>query len=180
MGFKAAACTFIVGRRGARHLHPVSRRGRLLLSVAVSALGASAVMASSSALAQNNPDLAPAPSVARAQASGPTSAVRTTSRGPGLEEVTVTAQRRSEKLSKVPLSVTALSAATLKTQVVTHEQDLAALVPGLVVKNGQNQNQVSFTLRGQTLDPFSGASPAVLTYLNEVPFTRRQFLDRLL
>ena len=45
------------------------------------------------------------------------------------------------------------------------------MVPGLVVKQGQNQNQVSFTLRGQTLDPFSGASPAVLTYLNEVPFT---------
>jgi len=86
-------------------------------------------------------------------------------------DIVVTAQRREESLSKVPLSVAALSADTLQTRVVTKEQDLASLVPGLVVKNGQNQNQLSFTMRGQTLDPFSGASPAVLTYLNEVPFT---------
>lgn len=88
-----------------------------------------------------------------------------------VSDIVVTAQRREESLSKVPLSVAALSADTLQTRVVTKEQDLAALVPGLIVKNGQNQNQLSFTMRGQTLDPFSGASPAVLTYLNEVPFT---------
>jgi iron complex outermembrane receptor protein len=86
-------------------------------------------------------------------------------------EIVVTAQRREESLARVPLSVAALSADTLQTRVVTQEQDLASIVPGLVVKNGQNQNQLSFTMRGQTLDPFSGASPAVLTYLNEVPFT---------
>ncbi|AMK25519.1 TonB-dependent receptor [Sphingobium sp. TKS] len=86
-------------------------------------------------------------------------------------DIVVTAQRREESLSKVPLSVAALSSETLQNRVVTKEQDLAALVPGLIVKNGQNQNQLSFTMRGQTLDPFSGASPAVLTYLNEVPFT---------
>jgi iron complex outermembrane receptor protein len=88
-----------------------------------------------------------------------------------LAEVTVTAQRREEVLSKVPESVSAFTEETLQTRAVESEQDLAALVPGLIVKDGQNQNQVSFTLRGQTLDPFSGASPAVLTYLNEVPFT---------
>ncbi|CAN5353473.1 TonB-dependent receptor [soil metagenome] len=87
-----------------------------------------------------------------------------------VQEIIVTAQRREESLSKVPLSVSAIGAEALQQRVVQHEQDLASLVPGLVVKNGQNQNQVSFTLRGQTLDPFSGASPAVLTYLNEVPF----------
>jgi iron complex outermembrane receptor protein len=86
-------------------------------------------------------------------------------------DIVVTAQRREESLSKVPLAVAALNADTLQTRVVTKEQDLASLVPGLIVKNGQNQNQLSFTMRGQTLDPFSGASPAVLTYLNEVPFT---------
>lgn len=88
-----------------------------------------------------------------------------------LGEIVVTAQRRSEALSRVPVSVAALNPETLQERVVTSEQDLSSVVPGLVVKNGQNQNQVSFTLRGQTLDPFSGASPAVLTYLNEVPFT---------
>jgi len=86
-------------------------------------------------------------------------------------EVIVTAQRRSEALSKVPVSVSAFSGDVLQERIVTREQDLATLVPGLIVKSGQNSNQLSFTMRGQTLDPFSGTSPAVLTYINEAPFT---------
>jgi len=86
------------------------------------------------------------------------------------EDIVVTAQRREESLSKVPLSVSAFNSAILQERVVTREQDLAALAPGLIVKSGQNANQISFTMRGQTLDPFSGTSPAVLTYINEAPF----------
>ncbi|HKX21670.1 MAG TPA: TonB-dependent receptor, partial [Rhizorhapis sp.] len=71
--------------------------------------------------------------------------------------------------SKVPVSVSALTAEMLQERNVSSEQDLAAVVPGLIVKSGQNSNQISFTLRGQTLDPFSGSSPAVLTYINEAP-----------
>lgn len=85
-------------------------------------------------------------------------------------EIVVTAQRREEKLSKVPISVVAFGAEQLRTRNITSEQDVAKLVPGLQVKNGQNSNQLSFALRGQTLDPFSGTSPAVLTYLNEAPY----------
>ena len=75
-------------------------------------------------------------------------------------DIIVTAQRRSESLSKVPVSVSALTAEMLQERNVSSEQDLAAVVPGLIVKSGQNSNQISFTLRGQTLDPFSGSSPA--------------------
>ena len=85
--------------------------------------------------------------------------------------IVVTAQRREQSLSEVPVSVSAFNADVLQDRNVTSEQDLASLVPGLIVKSGQNSNQLSFTLRGQTLDPFSGSSPAVLTYLNEAPFT---------
>jgi len=86
-------------------------------------------------------------------------------------EIIVTAQRRSEALSRVPVSVSAFTGQVLQERVITREQDLTSLVPGLTVKNGQNSNQISFTMRGQTLDPFSGTSPAVLTYINEAPFT---------
>ena len=86
-------------------------------------------------------------------------------------DIVVTAQRREEKLSKVPVSIVAFGAEALKTRNITSEQDMASLVPGLQVKNGQNSNQLSFSLRGQTLDPFSGTSPAVLTYVNEAPYT---------
>lgn len=85
--------------------------------------------------------------------------------------IVVTAQRREEALSRVPVAVSAFNAEILQDRLVTSEQDLASLVPGLIVKSGQNSNQVSFTLRGQTLDPFSGTSPAVLTYINEAPLT---------
>ena len=86
-------------------------------------------------------------------------------------EIVVTAQRKEEKLSKVPISVVAFNADTLKSRNIVSEQDLGTLVPGLQVKNGQNSNQLSFSMRGQTLDPFSGTSPAVLTYVNEAPYT---------
>jgi len=96
-------------------------------------------------------------------------------------EIVVTAQRREEKLSKVPVSVVAFGAETLNNRNITSEQDMESLVPGLQVKNGQNSNQLSFSMRGQTLDPFSGTSPAVLTYLNEAPYnpgnTATEFFD---
>jgi iron complex outermembrane receptor protein len=85
-------------------------------------------------------------------------------------DIIVTAQRKEEKLSRVPVSVVAFNAETLQSKVINSEQDMGTLVPGLQVKNGQTSNQLSYSMRGQTLDPFSGASPAVLTYLNEAPF----------
>lgn len=88
----------------------------------------------------------------------------------GKDDIVVTAQRREEKLSRVPLSVVAFGSEALQTRGIASEQDIGALVPGLQVKNGQNSNQLSFSMRGQTLDPFSGTSPAVLTYLNEAPY----------
>ena len=86
-------------------------------------------------------------------------------------EIVVTAQRREERQSRVPVAVLAFDAETLETNVITSEQDLGSIVPGLVVKNGQTANQLSYSMRGQTLDPFSGTSPAVLPYLNEVPYS---------
>lgn len=85
-------------------------------------------------------------------------------------DIIVTAQRKEEKLSKVPVSVVAFGAEALQSKVVVSEQDMGTLVPGLQVKNGQTSNQLSYSMRGQTLDPFSGTSPAVVTYLNDAPY----------
>lgn len=85
-------------------------------------------------------------------------------------DIIVTAQRREERLSKVPVSVVAFGAEALQSRNITSEQDIGTLVPGLQVKNGQNSNQLSYSMRGQSLDPFSGTSPAVLPYLNEAPY----------
>lgn len=113
----------------------------------------------------------PSAAIAQDAASAPEEQTSTAdSDVPNGTEIIVTAQRREEALSKVPLSVVAFGADTLVDRTITSEQDVGKLVPGLQVKNGQNSNQLSFSLRGQSLDPFSGTSPAVLTYLNEAPY----------
>jgi iron complex outermembrane receptor protein len=52
-----------------------------------------------------------------------------------LMEIVVTAQKRSERLQDVPLTVSALSAENLQNAGVTNVQDLGLLVPGLVISN---------------------------------------------
>ena len=110
------------------------------------------------------------PASAMAQAAPPAPEAPSETEAPAPNEIIVTAQRKEERLSRVPVSVVAFDAETLQDRAITSEQDIGTLVPGLQVKNGQNSNQLSFSMRGQSLDPFSGTSPAVLTYLNEAPY----------
>jgi iron complex outermembrane recepter protein len=88
--------------------------------------------------------------------------------GSDLEEITVTATRRSEFESKVPVAVKAFDSQSLIERGITTETDLQQAVPGLTVKTTASQNQINYTIRGQTLDAFSGSSPGVLPYFNEV------------
>jgi iron complex outermembrane recepter protein len=85
-----------------------------------------------------------------------------------LGEVVVTAERRSESISKVPIAIEALDNSKLAEDTVVKETDLQALVPGLTVKATGSQNQLNYSIRGQTLDAFSGSSPGVLAYVNDV------------
>lgn len=86
----------------------------------------------------------------------------------GSAEIIVTAQRRSETLSRTPVAVAALSAEALQRQAIVSEADLQVAVPGLTVKAGQTSNQLNYSLRGQTVDSFSSSRPSVLPYINEV------------
>jgi len=101
-------------------------------------------------------DTAVAPSIAGRPSSG------------DLEEITVTATRRAESQSKVPVAVTAFDSESLAARGITTETDLQQSVPGLTVKTTASQNQINYTIRGQTLDAFSGSSPGVLPYFNDV------------
>lgn len=84
------------------------------------------------------------------------------------EEIIVTAQRRSETLERAAVAVSVVSAQTLAEKAITTETDLQVAVPGLTVKSGQNENQLNFSLRGQSVDPFSSSRPSVLPYFNEI------------
>lgn len=77
-----------------------------------------------------------------------------------LEEIVVTAQKRSENLQKIPLAVTALTGDALESADVTNAEGLTDVVPGLEV--GSYGANTIFTIRGVTTntDPTFGDSPA--------------------
>jgi len=86
----------------------------------------------------------------------------------GLEEITVTAQRRSENLEKTPVAISVLSGDYLEQQNITTETDLRTTAPGLSVRSSSNSNQLTYVIRGQSLDAFSNNRPGVLPYVDEV------------
>ncbi len=88
-----------------------------------------------------------------------------------LEEVVVTARRRDESLANVPIAVTALSAEQLNQRQVRTDSDLQLAVPGLTIRQTQGNNSLTYAIRGQSADTFSGSPSAVVAYLNEVPLT---------
>ena len=86
-----------------------------------------------------------------------------------IEDVIVTAQRRSERNQNVPISITTFSNKQLSQQNITKAQDLSGSVPSLTVgANGQGSRETqAFTVRG--IGSSFEASPGVITYFAEVP-----------
>src|SRR5579862_303968 len=73
-----------------------------------------------------------------------------------LEEVTVTAQRRTERLQDVPVAVTALSSEELEALGIRQAGDIAALVPNMLLNSPYGpEAQPTLTLRGVTTQDFS-------------------------
>ncbi|HEX7857245.1 MAG TPA: TonB-dependent receptor [Sphingobium sp.] len=85
------------------------------------------------------------------------------------DDIIVTARRRDETLARVPIAVTALGSEDLVKRAVVTDQDLQRTVPGLTIRQTQGNNSLTYSLRGQSADIFSGSPSAVVTYLNEVP-----------
>jgi len=98
-----------------------------------------------------------------AQPAAPTAAPS----GAGLEEIVVTARRREENLQKIPVSVTAISAAKLEQQQVQTLQDVQHIVPSLNIDSNNTRDANNFNLRGQGTT--YQADPAVVVYFAEVP-----------
>jgi outer membrane receptor protein involved in Fe transport len=86
-----------------------------------------------------------------------------------LAEVIVTANKRSQPINEVGMSITAISGSSLQAQGVNSPLDLGQVVPGLTV---QPTNLVSpvYTLRGVGFyEATLSAAPAVMVYVDEVP-----------
>jgi iron complex outermembrane recepter protein len=83
-----------------------------------------------------------------------------------LTTIIVTAEKRSEPLKEVPMSVSAISGATLDDLQAREFTDYAALVPGLSLASSQ-PGLTRLTLRGQNA---GGVGSTVGVYIDETPF----------
>jgi len=99
------------------------------------------------------------------------SANETNAAGSTLDEVTVTARRRDESLATVPIAITAIGAEDLVERSIRTDSDLQLAAPGLTIRQTQGNNSLTYSIRGQSADTFSGSPSAVIAYLNEVPLT---------
>ena len=87
-----------------------------------------------------------------------------------VEEVTVTAQKRSENVRKVPLSVTVLSGRQIKADHIQNFADLTRAVPNLSFSSQAGAGLSTLELRGVASQ---AGTATVALYLNDVSLTTR-------
>ena len=93
-----------------------------------------------------------------------------------IEEVTVTAQRRSQNIQDVPLAVTALSGDELSLRGLSDIGELAQSVPSLTLEPSRATNStLTAFIRGVgQQDPLAGFEQGVALYLDDVYMARPQ------
>lgn len=87
--------------------------------------------------------------------------------GESIEEIIVTAQKRSEDIQRVPISMSVLQGEQLQALNATQLQDYIAYVPGVVVESGGGPGLATISIRG--LNPFVVGTTLVATYIDDAP-----------
>ena len=128
---------------------------RLLLSLGSSAL---ALVMSTPSYAQDSETRTGPPGTSQSAAAVQSNPDRATNQ---LEEIVVTARRSEEKAQSVPITVSAVTPATLRTATIQSGLDLQKLVPTLSVVRGTSASAADYSLRG--------VRTGVVTYFNEAP-----------
>lgn len=126
-------------------------------------------------LAQN---LAPEPRRSATVAVAPPAAAP--DEGTSLQEVVVTARRRSENLQTVPVAATSVPQAALDTRGAFAITNLVELAPSLnFINQSGTRSDVVLAIRGQS-KTYGGRFPSTITYFDDVPIlkmTTGQFFD---
>ena len=86
--------------------------------------------------------------------------------GNELGEIVVTAEKTSEPLSKTPISISAVSSATLEEQHITNYEELGRAVPNLSYTSGGGPGQSNVEIRGVASQAGSATTGI---YLDDVP-----------
>jgi len=92
-----------------------------------------------------------------------------------VDEIIVTAQRRSQALLDVPLAISALSSETLAEKGITNSAQLATAVPNLQVSSPYGNTQPNFSLRGISVanEYNSNQASPVGVYIDDVYIASR-------
>lgn len=91
----------------------------------------------------------------------------------GLEEITVTARRRSESLQTVPVAVTVMSGAQAAAQNLFNIQDMSAEIPSVEFRTGASNKDRDVFIRGiGTITTSPGVEPSVSTVVDGVVLDR--------
>ena len=99
-------------------------------------------------LAMLSTSVLPHAAYAQSPAAPQTAAANDATESAGLEDIIVTATKRSENLQVVPVSITAITAETLTAKGVFSTSDLNNSIPNLNVSSAYGETQPNFTLRG--------------------------------
>lgn len=101
-------------------------------------------------------------------------AAETTADGPGsvqLDEIVVTAEKRSQALQDVPIALSAIQGADLESRGAQGFADYIRSIAGVsFVDRGPTENQI--IIRGITNGPFSPGEPTTAVYIDETPVTQ--------
>jgi outer membrane receptor protein involved in Fe transport len=92
-------------------------------------------------------------------------------------DIVVTAQRRSQNLLSVPLSITAVRGETLQQTGITDITSLRFNTPGFISVSGTGYTQIY--IRGIGNRIFVGADPSVATFIDDVPRVYASLVDDL-
>jgi iron complex outermembrane recepter protein len=95
-----------------------------------------------------------------------------------LEEIVVTAERRSQTLQEIPLAVSAVSGNKIERSQITRTDDLSAAAPGLQISSGRlgEQKLVIRGVGGSVRDNIA-ASPKVALFVDDVYVSRGAAMD---
>ena len=119
--------------------------------------------------------VAPAPAAAQPGTTGAVAAQT------GLQDIVVTAQRREQSLSKVPVSVQAVTAQTLQTRVVTDTVSLVAASPSVSFAASYAASGSGFVIRGiSSAAAEGGLQQSTAMVVDGVPLARpAEFVSEL-
>jgi len=95
----------------------------------------------------------------------------------GIGDIVVTAQRRAENLTSVPLSISAQTGATLSASGIKQLSEVKFTTPGFISAAGTGYTQIY--IRGIGNGVFVGADPSIATFIDDVPHVYGSLVEDL-